>query len=206
MNTNSLITLRPYSAGNFVGVQLSTEIKATDENKLEEQSRFDHVWDVIHRLLGPGSRRVQQSDSSRRHFPSLAEAFAEVPADSGHDSSENFKVVVHGHEKPLKYELREQIYAIGREAIINALRHSRAKVIEMKVEYRATELRISVRDDGRGIDSQALRWGPEATLGLQEMRDRAEKIGARLRLRSGVALGTEVELCVPARIAFGQSS
>jgi signal transduction histidine kinase len=105
----------------------------------------------------------------------------------------------------LKLGLHDEVYRIGREAIVNAYRHSQARVIETEVEYRPTDLRIAVRDNGCGIDPQDLKWGRNGHWGLQGMRERAERIGARLRLWSRVALGTEVELCVPGQIAFAQS-
>jgi signal transduction histidine kinase len=120
----------------------------------------------------------------------------------GFPSAVGFRVVVHGREKELRAELSDEVYRIVREAIVNACLHSRAGDIEAEVEYRHTELRIAVRDNGCGIDPQDLRWGRNGHSGLQGMRERAERIGARLRLLSGVALGTEVELCVPNRVAF----
>jgi nitrate/nitrite-specific signal transduction histidine kinase len=59
-----------------------------------------------------------------------------------------------------------------------------------------------VRDNGCGISPEDLQFGRIGHWGLRGMRERAERIGARLRLWSRVALGTEVELCVPARLAF----
>jgi signal transduction histidine kinase len=109
---------------------------------------------------------------------------------------------VEGQPRELTAGLRDELYRIGREAIVNAYRHSRAKRIEAEIQYRSTELRIAVRDNGCGINPETLHrnghWG------LQGMRERAERIGARLRILSKAALGTEVELCVPSRVAFAQ--
>src|SRR5439155_16335256 len=88
----------------------------------------------------------------------LGEAFADVPNDLGFPSAGRFRVVVQGRERKLKAEMHEEVYRIGREAIINAFRHSQATDIEAEIEYRPAELRISVRDNGRGIDSQQLKW------------------------------------------------
>jgi signal transduction histidine kinase len=127
----------------------------------------------------------------------LGTALAGVPKESGFPAATGFRVVVHGWERELKTGLREEIFGIVREAIINAFRHSRAKRIEAEIEYRSRELRIAVRDDGRGIDPQQLEWGRNGNTGLWWMRERAERAGARLRLLSRVAMGTEVELRVP---------
>jgi signal transduction histidine kinase len=139
--------------------------------------------------------------SSNERIASLGEAFADVPNDLGFPSAVGFRVVVHGTERELRAGLRDEVYRIGREAIVNACRHSQATVIEMEMEYRPTELRITVRDNGCGIDPQELQWGRNEHWGLQGMSEQAERIGARLRLWSRVTLGTEIELRVPCRVA-----
>ena len=98
--------------------------------------------------------------------------------------------------------IRDEVYRIGREAVTNAFRHSSAKSIEVELEYGPEELRMAVRDDGCGISPSVLQQGRDGHFGLPGMRERAEKIGAKLKVWSGVANGTELELLVPGRIAF----
>jgi len=167
------------------------------------KERFSSAFQTMDRVLEDGRRAVQGLRASHEHYSSLGHALAGVPSDLGIPAAAGFRVVVEGRQRELKAGPRDELYRIGREAIINAHRHSRAKHIVTEIEYRSTELRIAVRDNGCGIDPQALQrtghWG------LQGMRERAERIGARLRILSSAALGTEVELCVPSRVAFGQS-
>lgn len=146
-----------------------------------------------------------QSEVPALQVASLGESFAGVPNDVGFPSTVGFRVVVSGRKRELTAGLQDELYRIGREAIVNAFRHSGAHEIEAEIEYRSTELRIHVRDNGCGINSQELQWSRNGYRGLQGMRERAERIGARLRLMSKVALGTEVELCIPGRIAFAES-
>jgi signal transduction histidine kinase len=164
--------------------------------------QFSSVLQLMDRVLEDGRRAVQGLRTPDEGIASLAEAFAGVPHDLGLPSAGGFRVVVQGRERELRPELRHEVYRIVCEAIVNACRHSRATEIETEVEYRPRELRIAVRDNGCGIDLRELQWGRAGHWGLQGMRERANRIGARLRLRSSVALGTEVELCVPSRVAF----
>jgi signal transduction histidine kinase len=170
-----------------------------------EKKRFDRAIELMEGAIEEGRRAIQGLRSPQIESASLAEALARVPGDLGFPSDSGFRMVVLGTEKSLRAELLEEIYRIGREAIANACRHSQAEAIEMEVEFRSTELRIAVRDNGRGIASQDLQWGRNGHWGLRGMRERAERIGARLHLWSSAALGTEVELCVPAGIAFDQA-
>lgn len=166
--------------------------------------QFSSVLQTMERVLEEGRRAVQGLRSPNESLASLGEAFAGVPTDSGFPTADGFRVVVHGKERELKAELRHEVYRIVREAIVNAFQHSRATEIEAEIEYRASELRIAVRDNGCGINPQELQWGRKGHWGLQGMRERADRIGARLRFWSQVALGTEIELRIPGQVAFEQ--
>ena len=133
----------------------------------------------------------------------LERAFSDIRREMNYPDA-GFRVIVEGRAQALHPVLRDEIFRIGREAIVNAFRHSQAKSIEVELEYTTDELRILVRDDGRGIDAETLESGREGHWGLIVMRERAERIGAQLRLWSKVSAGTEIELSVPGRIAFGK--
>ena len=75
-------------------------------------------------------------------------------------------------------------------------RHSEASSIEAEVEYLPRQLRVVVRDNGCGMDPQVVRSGRAAHWGLLGMRERAESIGAQLRIWSRPKAGTEVEISV----------
>src|SRR5689334_22828876 len=89
---------------------------------------------------------------------------------------------------------------------MNAFRHSQAAKVEVELDYAAQHFRLLVRDDGIGIEQQVLQSGRDGHWGLPGMRERADKIGAKLRVWSRPARGTEVELTVPGNIAFESKS
>jgi signal transduction histidine kinase len=184
-----------------VSMQLHTAVSYLPADSAAKP-RLNSVLKTMDRILEEGRRAVQELRSPNEHHVSLGEAFASVPNNLGFPSAIGFRVVVHGRERELRAGLRHEVYRIGREAIVNAFRHSRATEIETEVEYWPTELRILVRDDGCGIDPQVLQWGRDGHWGLLGMRERAERIGARLKVRSRVANGTEIELSVPGHLAF----
>ncbi len=113
-----------------------------------------------------------------------------------------FRVVVDGQPRPLRPVLRDEVYRIGREALLNAFRHSGAKRIDMEIKYSPSHLGILVRDDGCGIDPEILAEGRDGHWGLSGMREKADRIGARFQVWSSAAAGTEIELSVPSAIAF----
>ena len=132
----------------------------------------------------------------------LEQALPQVPRDLGLTETAGFRVLVEGRPRPLQPVIRDEVYRIGREALMNAFRHSGAAAIEVEIEYATRALRLLVRDDGRGIDPQVLEAGRDGHWGLSGMRERAERMGARLKVWSRAGAGTEVELSVPGEIAF----
>ncbi len=118
----------------------------------------------------------------------------------------DFRVIVDGRPQSLHPILRDEVYRIGREALVNAFRHSRASSIEVELDYASRYFRVLVRDNGCGIDPAVVAEGREGHWGLPGMRERAESIGAQFHVWSGAAAGTEVVLSIPSNIAFQQPS
>jgi len=136
----------------------------------------------------------------------LAKAFQRVKQEFPHKDTTVFRVVAQGAPRAIRTEIWNEIYRIGREAIVNAYVHSEAKTIEVEIQYARTQLSLLVRDDGRGIDSSILQGGRDGHWGLSGMRERSQRIGATLKLRSRPGAGTEIELMVPGHIAFEEIS
>ena len=109
-----------------------------------------------------------------------------------------FRIFVTGKSRVLNPDFREQIYLIGQEALLNALRHSKASSVEVEIQYLPSRLGVVVRDNGCGINSELVGSGHNGRhCGLVGMRERAGSIGARLRIWSKPGCGTEVEISVP---------
>jgi signal transduction histidine kinase len=143
---------------------------------------------------GHGAFGIQRSSASgsERLEHAISQVWNEFAAGTG----QQFRVLIYGQPEVLRAEIREHLYLIAREALINALRHSAAHNIEAEVEYSQRRLRVVVRDDGRGIDPKALQWEHGSQWGLLSMRERAERAGAQLRVWSRPGCGTEVEVSV----------
>jgi signal transduction histidine kinase len=146
-----------------------------------------------------GLRATRSASLDLEHaFSRIQEEMASFDQDS---ESVAFRIVVDGEERPLHPVLRDEVYRIGREAVINAFRHARAKSIELELNY-SKHLRLLVRDDGRGIEPRVVQGGRDGHWGLPGMRERADRIGARFYVSSSAASGTEIELVVPGDVAF----
>jgi signal transduction histidine kinase len=151
------------------------------------------------RVVLQGLRSATTTSMSLEHV--LSGLWDEFRSDSGL----LFRMLVSGRSRALRPAVQDQVYLIAREALVNALRHSEATSIEAEVEYLPGRLRVVVRDNGRGIDPEMVRSGRrDGHWGMASMHERAENMGARLKIRSRAAAGTEVELSVPNHSAFEQ--
>jgi signal transduction histidine kinase/ligand-binding sensor domain-containing protein len=108
---------------------------------------------------------------------------------------------VEGDSKEMHPVVRDEIYRIGYEAIRNASAHSKASQLHVGLKY-GQDLAISVGDNGVGIPESIIDGSAGGHYGLQGMRERAARIGGKLRIVSSVDSGTEVSLVIPGRIAF----
>jgi len=113
---------------------------------------------------------------------------------------------VEGTPRDLHPILRDEVYRIAAEAMRNAFRHAQARQIEVEIQYEERQLRLRVRDDGKGVDPKLLDdEGRPGHWGLHGMHERAKLVGAHLDVWSKLDSGTEVELSIPASIAYATS-
>ncbi len=172
----------------------------------EAKPILTRALELMRQVIEEGRNAVRGLRSSHSLSLDLEQAFARIehelePA-SGQATEVEFRIITEGQQRPLHPLLRDEVYRIGREALINAFRHAGANRIEATLTYTSSQLRLLVRDDGHGIDPDILRAGRDGHWGLSGMRERADRIGARLHLFSSASGGTEIELSVPARVAF----
>ncbi|MBU0584047.1 MAG: hypothetical protein KKB66_16145 [Alphaproteobacteria bacterium] len=115
----------------------------------------------------------------------------------------NVEILVEGHSRLVNSVIRDELYRLAREALRNAFQHSNGSKVECELTYSDAALRLRVRDDGRGIDPQVLEEGMKAGhWGLPGMRERAERIGGTFTLWSKTGKGTELEVSIPAKLAY----
>jgi len=168
--------------------------------------RLDRVLQVMSRGIEEGRNAIQGLRSSDSATTDLVIELSGIEQELSSRPDIDFRVNVVGRQQPLNASIQEEIYRIGREALLNAFCHSRAKRIEFELEYADPELQMRVRDDGIGINPQVLRNGRKGHWGLAGMQERTARIGGLLKIASSPSNGTEVRLSIPSGIAFHRST
>jgi hypothetical protein len=179
------------------------------ENRQSDQAHIARKLDDTSNTSSPGAsmllddsvetNSVDPSDKHPFQSTTIEQSLSGVLRDFSH-SGVRCEISVTGKSKSLQPAILQQITSIGREALVNALQHSEATVIEAEVEYSPRRLRLIVRDNGRGIDPHITRSGRHSNWGLLGMREQAARIGAQLSIWSRSGAGTEVEVSLPNHI------
>jgi signal transduction histidine kinase len=173
---------------------------------VEAKQRLDSALDQAAQAITEGRDAVQGLRSLAFETNDLANGItaiaAELTSDSSSIESPAIDVEVQGAPRNLNPIVRDEAYRIAGEALRNAFRHAQARRITVEIRYDKRHFHLMVRDDGTGMDDEAIRQQP-GHFGLHGMRERAEIVGGRLEVWSKRDTGTEVELMVPGAVAYG---
>jgi len=177
----------------------------------DAKKKLDHAIKQTSQAIVEGRDAVQGLRSSAAIPSDLADAVRtlgdELSVSVTGTKIPDFEVIVEGVPRTLHPVVRDEVYRIAGEGLRNAFHHAESNRIEVEIHYDATRLRLRIRDDGRGIDPRLLEDGePVGHWGLQGMRERAGLIGGNFEIWSDVGSGTEVELTLPASVAYGESA
>ncbi len=104
------------------------------------------------------------------------------------------EIRTHGHPRVNDNEVATNLYRIATEALANAVKHSQATRIVVRLRQSADRLTLMIEDDGVGLaPSRDTSMG----MGLRIMRYRANAIGARITVRNRAPQGVAVSCSVP---------
>ncbi|TAE77120.1 MAG: sensor histidine kinase [Verrucomicrobia bacterium] len=113
------------------------------------------------------------------------------------DQAPDIRISLSGEARHLPPGTEFHLLRIAQEAITNAIKHASTLSIQITLDYRADEVRLSIEDDGLGFESSNTQPGHEPHFGLLGMRERAAKIGAQLDIVSSPGNGCQVRVSVP---------
>ena len=191
-------------------LRFQTVSQLLPDRPIEAKQNLDNAIDQTADFITEARDQVQGLRDSTVQSNDLALAISTLGQELGTGSAAQrpaFRVAVEGEARNLHPIVRDEIYKIAAEALRNAFRHSQARQIEVEIRYDKEQFRLRVRDDGKGVDPAILSGqGSQGHYGLPGIRERANLIGAKLVVWSEVDAGTEVELRVPASIAYTTSA
>ena len=194
-------TLLQSVQGQLLRLQTALQLWPSGESRRILEESIDQAADAI----TEGRDAVQGLRVSVADKQDLDDAIRSLGASLAVDPAQPpiiFSVEVQGQPRPLHPVVRDDIFHIAGEALRNAFRHAQPTRVEVEMRYDEQELRVRVRDNGKGMGASIAQRGREGHFGLGGMRERAKLIGARLTFWTRTGAGTEVELRIPGARAY----
>ena len=116
------------------------------------------------------------------------------------ETSQNNHLVVDFQIKGLEHRLSREVelslYRIAQEALNNVVKHSKATHVELKIAFETSEIKMEVNDNGNGfvVPKSPTELAPSGHFGLLGIHERADLIGARLKIESVLGKGTSLKV------------
>jgi signal transduction histidine kinase/ligand-binding sensor domain-containing protein len=192
-------TLLQSVQGQLLRLQTALQLWPSHESRQILQESIDQAADAI----TEGRDAVQGLRSFSTETVDLDEAIRSLGQTLAIDPAlptVTFSVEVQGQPRALHPVVRDDVFRIAGEALRNAFRHAQPTRVEVEIRYGKEDLRLRVRDNGKGMGDSP--EGRDGHFGLRGMRERAKLIGAKLTFWSRAGAGTEVELKVPHARAY----
>ena len=160
---------------------------ARDQSLAELDAGVRECYADVRELLVHFRTRTQDED--------IEEALRVTLSKFEHQSGLPAELTMAGQGLPLAPDVQIQVLHIVQEALSNVRKHAGARSVQLVVQ-RHPQWRFEVRDDGQGFDPAAVP--PDSLhVGLGIMRERAQRIGARISLDTQAGQGTCVTLELP---------
>jgi signal transduction histidine kinase/sugar lactone lactonase YvrE len=144
---------------------------------------------------GSSLREARQSLAGLRRHDShsgLAAAVADAARQLTEAQDMRLKLDLDDCRRPLPADVEYNLLRIAQEAVLNAVKHSGARTVQVTLDSTPQYLRLSVKDDGTGFDEKGPP--PLGHYGLIGMKERAAHIGANFHLASARGQGTTVQV------------
>ncbi len=184
---------------------ISLQIEVSDEllpADLPAKQSLARALRLCRSALDAGRRTLNDLRSAPLSSADLVKSFSQSANELARDAGTVVDVIVEGLERPLNALAGNDVMQVGRQAIINALQHAHARKIHVLLSYGERLLQIRVQDNGCGINEETLNLRRPGHYGIAGMKERAERLGGRVSIRSRVGEGTEVNLTVPAHLLY----
>jgi ligand-binding sensor domain-containing protein/signal transduction histidine kinase len=166
-----------------------------------EPSAKDDLLGCVRTQLRSTINEAREAVWDLRHADGSATAIGPILGNMTQQVSHEFGVSVEykvsGRPFDLDQSTAHELLMVVREALHNAIRHGQPTKVQVDVGFEKKELRVQVRDDGRGFDTATVSSQPNGHYGLVGIRERAKRIGGVLVLNSRLGAGTDLTLSVP---------
>jgi len=197
-------TLLQSSQGLILKVHAASRRMSTDN---PDRARLDAAVTNADLTLVEGRDRINELRNAGRTTAQLRSDLNAIGRSLAEETSTDFAPARAETLRELHPDIADEVFSIGREALLNAFRHAKAQHVTLELAETRNGFALTVADDGRGMNEGVLKRATGAGhWGVAGMRERVERIKGILKFLSRANNGTEVVLTIPSRTAYRRNS
>ena len=176
-----------------ISVQMEVAARLLESSKEAALEQIEGTKELVRTSLAEARSSIWQlrSQNEAETLPSLLAAMAEGRKSA---SGAAIKLEIRGTYRPIAAAYEREVLRVAQEAVANAVRHADATHISVVLRYDASTLQLQVIDDGKGFSQTSEDLTGSGHFGVQGMRERADRLGATLKVESIPGKGTLIEL------------
>ncbi|MDZ8053981.1 MAG: PAS domain S-box protein [Aulosira sp. ZfuVER01] len=175
-------------------VHLDTASRKLFTDRETAQKLIKAGRDLAHSGLTEARRSIKGMRSQLLEEGDLCNAIDRFATQMFSPTNTQIHYQVLGEIYPLPPDVENNLLRIAQEALTNAFKYAKAKEIHIKLAYQESQCSLRIQDDGQGFDMSSLSI--VNSFGLLVMSERAERIGAKLKIQSSPGQGTEVSVYI----------
>ena len=183
---------------SFAGIVLHTEALGASlgVNNSQSQRTLLTIQKLARSGLDEARRSVQALRPRALEGRTLSEALMQELERFSTETQLACDFKQRGRSLSLPAAVQNEMFRIAQEAMTNVQKHALAKSVWINLEFKAHQVILKIQDDGIGIaTSKAPR--NRCGYGLTTMRERAQRLGGRLEIRSSANAGSAIHVRVP---------
>jgi signal transduction histidine kinase len=181
-----------------VSLELDVCRKRVLDHPEEVEKRLEHTQAVLHRSLGELRRYIYDLRPIRLSTLGLAGAMSQRVNEIAEARGLSARVYNEGSERQLPPGVEACLYRVAQEGVTNVAKHAGAARVVVMLQFRASDVRLVIEDDGIGFDVESAQEASarDESIGLRSMRARVESQGGKFMMSSGER-GSTIEVEVP---------
>jgi PAS domain S-box-containing protein len=181
---------------SILKMQLGALIRSGKINTPDLLERLRHLEKDADRAFNDVRRYSHELRPVVLEHLGLRSALEQIAEDTNIWDHFKVEVEVEGRERGLSEEIKLAFFRIAQEAVNNTRKHARADKAIISLKFQKKKLGMRVTDNGIGFDKRAVlsSSSSKSSLGLMSMRERADLIGATLKIESQPGLGTIISV------------
>ncbi|MCJ7653954.1 MAG: sensor histidine kinase [Dehalococcoidia bacterium] len=177
-----------------LAVQLETLKAYWDIDQQMARSILDKSLETARSGLEETRRALKALRASLLDDLGLAPALNAMAEDAATRANLALNLSITDEIPALSPDVEQCVYRVAQEAVINVVNHAHAKNLTVKLEFIEGKVKLIVRDDGIGFDTE--KSNKTSHLGLVGIRERAQLIGGELNIISKPGAGTTIQLTI----------